>query len=381
MFRSIYLPTLILGLANGLLIPVLPLFAATLTESFGLIGLALAAEGLGLVLTDLPAGRWLGRLGHRRAMLFGIALMAAAVAALALVDTVLALLLARLLAGAAAALWNIARHAYIAAATKRARRGRVIALFGGSNRVGAFLGPLLGGVVAGLFGLRAPFLLYALLAAVAVALVGRYLASGTVAPERRTVSLRALLLAQRRTFLTAGVGQLLAQAIRGGRKVLIPLYGGVTLGLSVEAVGAIVGVAALFDVLLVLPAGQVMDRWGRKFAIVPSFLVQAIGMALIPLTGGFATLMIAASVIGFGNGLSSGSMMTLGADLAPEGEVGAFLGAWRLIGDGGSSGGPLLVGAVAEAVGLPLAALAVAGVGALAAITFASAVPETLRRA
>ena len=66
------------------------------------------------------------------------------------------------------------------------------------------------------------------------------------------------------------------------------------------------------------PAGYVMDRFGRKFAYVPSFLLQALGMALIPLTGSFAALLAATSLIGFGNGLGSGTMLTLGADLARQ---------------------------------------------------------------
>lgn len=60
-----------------------------------------------------------------------------------------------------------------------------------------------------------------------------------------------------------------------------------------------------------------MDRLGRKAAIVPSFVVQAVGMALIPLSHSYGGLLAVASLIGLGNGLGSGSMMTLGADLAP----------------------------------------------------------------
>ena len=73
----------------------------------------------------------------------------------------------------------------------------------------------------------------------------------------------------------------MAQAIRAGRQVLIPLYGAEVLGLAVEAVGLIVSVAAFVDMALVLPAGWVMDRFGRKYAIVPSFFVQGVGMALV----------------------------------------------------------------------------------------------------
>ena len=72
--------------------------------------------------------------------------------------------------------------------------------------------------------------------------------------------------------------------------------------------------------------------------------------------------------MGLGNGIGSGTMMTLGADLAPAPGHGEFLGVWRLIGDVGSTGGPLVVGALADAVGLALAAFGLAGVGVLAGV-------------
>jgi hypothetical protein len=82
--------------------------------------------------------------------------------------------------------------------------------------------------------------------------------------------------------------------------------------------------------------------------------------------------------MGLGNGIGSGTMMTLGADLAPRQATGEFLGVWRLIGDVGATGGPLAVGAIADAVGLTLAAFSLAGVGVLAAGTLLLFVKETL---
>ncbi|MCB0104873.1 MAG: MFS transporter, partial [Caldilineaceae bacterium] len=116
----------------------------------------------------------------------------------------------------------------------------------------------------------------------------------------------------------------------------------------------------------------------RKFAYVPCFLIQGIGMALIPFTAGFGTLLGAAALMGFGNGLGSGTMMTLGADLAPPDSMGEFLGLWRLIGDGGQSGGPIVVGAVAQVVGLIPAIFVIAVIGALGSTIFGVFVPETL---
>ncbi|MCB9435325.1 MAG: MFS transporter, partial [Ardenticatenaceae bacterium] len=128
------------------------------------------------------------------------------------------------------------------------------------------------------------------------------------------------------------------------------------------------------------PAGMIMDRLGRKFAVVPSFFFQGLGVALIPLTTGFWSLTAVASFIGLANGLSSGTMLTIGADLAPQEGRSEFLGLWRLIGDMGGTVGPLFVGIVAGWFALPVAAVVMSSTGFLAAGIFGRFVPETLQR-
>jgi MFS family permease len=132
--------------------------------------------------------------------------------------------------------------------------------------------------------------------------------------------------------------------------------------------------------MLFVPAGVLMDKFGRKAAAVPSFTIMAVGMACIPLTYDFWTLMAASVVIGLGNGLGSGTMMTLGADLAPPGATGEFLGLWRLIGDTGGVSGPLVVGVLADLVGLVFTALVLSGIGLASAGMLAVLVRETRRK-
>ena len=88
-------------------------------------------------------------------------------------------------------------------------------------------------------------------------------------------------------------------------------------------------------------------------------------------------LLAATAVMGLGNGLGSGAMMTLGADLAPKQAAGEFLGVWRLVGDAGQLSGPLVVGTVADAIGLGPAAYVLAVIGVFAAATLYLAVQET----
>jgi MFS family permease len=386
LWGAVYVPTVVLALAEGMLVPVLPLFVAEMGAGFALVGLALAGEAIGMLLGDLPAGALLRRVDRRVAMLAGVGLVGTSVAALALAPGVATVIVLRLVAGMGAALWSLSRHAYLTEATPEKGRGRAIAAFGGATRIGHFVGPALGGVIAGTLGFAAAFWAYFAIAVVAFVLCATFLEPRdprTTDPRRRLghrAALARVLVRQRRTLLVTGTGLLMAQMIRAGRRIVIPLYGASVLGLDVQAVGWVLSTAALLDVVMFPLAGLAMDRLGRKWAIVPSFGLQAIGMALVPLSGGFAGLLAAAAVIGLGNGLGSGTMMTLGSDLAPREAMGEFLGVWRLIGDAGAMGGPVIVGAVADLLTLPAATLVIALAGAGAAAVFAWGVPETLRR-
>lgn len=374
---SVYLPSLILSFCGGLLLPVLPVFAASFGVSYALIGLVLAGEALGTLVADLPAGILIRRLDRKWVMALGIGLVGVSVLALYGSQTIWEVLIYRMISGLGAALWNLSRHAYLSEAISKTHRGRAIALFGGTNRLGGFLGPVMGGFLAAQFGLRLPFLVFGVLALCTIPLALVFIEKGQ--PVVRRVShyhFLTVLREHRSVLLTAGLGQLGAQMVRAARNVLIPLYGS-SVGLGLEAIGLVLSLSAFVDVALFYPAGVIMDKLGRKYAIVPSFTLQALGLLVIPFASGFAGLLIAAALTGAGNGLSSGTMMTLGSDLAPKDSLGEFLGVWRLIGDSGFTGGPVIVGVIADVLALPAAALVMATIGLVSAGLFAFGVPET----
>ena len=55
------------------------------------------------------------------------------------------------------------------------------------------------------------------------------------------------------------------------------------------------------------------------------------------------------------NGIGSGILMTLGADLAPQDKPAPFLGAWRFTGDPGGAAAPLIVSALTAIASLAVA--------------------------
>jgi MFS family permease len=303
------------------------------------------------------------------------------------VKTVPEIVVYRLLTGFGMALYSVSRHTYMAENVMLESRGKAIALFGGINRIGRFAGPAIGGIVAAAFGLRFPMLLVGMIEMVALGAVVSFVRSKKNAePDRRSEPTSTgqmfltTLKTQHRILTTAGLGQLFGQMIRAGRGIIIPLYAADAIGLDLQSIGVVISIAAAIDMLLFYPTGVIMDRYGRKFAIIPSFFLQAVGMFLIPFTGSFMALAAAVMLIGFGNGLGSGIMMTLGADLAPENSRGEFLGIWRLIGDCGVTGAPLLVGGVADLIGLSMSAWALSGAGMIAVYIFLFLVPETIEK-
>ena len=378
----VYVPSFLMAFTQGLLIPTLPLYATTFGVSFSLVSLAVAAKGIGTLVTDLPSGVMLERFGSRKVMLLGVGVACLSLLLMGLIENYYVLVLLRLVSGAGTAMWMLSRMAFISEVIPLDVRGRALSAFGGVSRIGVFASPAIGGFVGANLGLQTPFLLAAVLAGVALVITLIYV------PESRTPAQAAhrrphwrtmaqIVRTYRRDLFAAGSAQILAQMIRAGRELIVPLYGATVLGLDVAAVGVILTVSAAIDMSLFGIAGLLQDRMGRKWASVPSMIILGTGMAMVPLTAGYASLLAAAAIMGLGNGLGSGTMMTLGSDLAPRDAMGEFLGLWRLIGDGGNTGGPLVVGAVADLTGLGLAAIVLAGVGALAASNLAWFVPET----
>ncbi len=383
---SFYLPALMVTVGQGLLVPILPLYAADFEIGYVLIGLILAGEGLGTLVADVPTGLLQRRFGNKQVMMMGLLVKAISILALFFAGTIWTVLLLRLVAGFGRSMYTVSAHVYVTNQVELGQRGKAISMFGGTHRLGGFIGPAVGGIVAGLLGLRAAFIGVALVTGIGLLLVALFTQTSRsdepedMVTDRHSLDLLSVLKTNYRVLASAGMAQVFGQMVRAGRTVVIPLFAADILGLGVDQIGLIVSISVAVDFSLFLVAGWLMDRFGRKFAIVPCFGIQALGMALVPFATSGVGLLFAAVLIGFGNGLGAGTMMTLGSDLSPAGSRGEFLGLWRLVGDLGHTGAPLVVGVVADILVLSSAIFLIAGSGLAAASIFLFMVPETLKR-
>jgi len=99
---------------------------------------------------------------------------------------------------------------------------------------------------------------------------------------------------------------------------------------------------------VMIPAGFVMDRVGRKWCTVPSTAVPALIFFLIPMTTSFIQLALLIGVAGVAQGLSLGSLATSTYDVVPPHVRGRLQALRRTIAELGSGAAPLLAGYLAN---------------------------------
>lgn len=375
----VYVPAALLGIPAQAVLILLPLYVLELGGGVAAASAVVGLRGVGMMAFDIPAGLLAARIGDRAIMLIAMVLLGAAYLMFALVDEVAWFYPIAFLNGAGSSTFLLGRMSYVTAVCEPRERGRVISMIAGTMRVAALVGPLAGTALAAWMGFAAAFF------CVAVAVIFAFACVAVSAIDDRPAvkaqhwrSIGELAYSYRRVFATAGVAAVAFMLMRAARTVLIPLIGA-DLDFGTTAIGLIVSLSALIDVVLFYPAGTIVDRWGRRATAVPSSFLFAASLAALSLAQGLYSLVAVAIALGVANGLSTGIVMILGTDLAPANRRDEFLGIWRFLTDLGSAAGPLAVSAVVTLAPLYAAALCVGGLGAMGGVVIYRYVDETLQ--
>lgn len=371
---SAFGPSLLFGLGEGAILPVIPLSARNLGASVAMAALAVTLIGIGSLLSNIPASLITMHRGERWAIVAAAVWCALAMALSAWTDHLGIFALGCFMVGMSQAVFSLARQSYLTEAVPPEFRARAMSTLGGAMRVGLFIGPFVAAGAIHRYGLVGAYGVGIVALAVAAVVAARIpdlehgtadSAAGAAVPRGSVPSLRSVVRDHHRLFMTLGIGVMLVSAVRATRQAVIPLWAD-HLALAPSVAALIYGVAGGVEMLVFYPAGKVMDQKGRRWVAVPSMLIMGLPLLLMPFTQGAASLLLAASVIGFGNGIGSGMVMTLGADHSPRVGRPHFLGVWRLMADLGSSCGPALLSLLAATLSLGTG-IAVTGLIAFAA--------------
>ncbi|WP_327021584.1 MFS transporter [Agrococcus sp. Marseille-P2731] len=380
-----YVPTAAFAIGEGAVIPYIPLIAGDLGATLAVAAIVAAMLTVGQLAGDLPGGSVVARFGERPTMIGAGLLVLVSLAIAYFATTVWMLGAAIFVLGLGHAVFALARHAFMTTYVPLRYRARALSTLGGIFRMGMFVGPLIGSAVLGLgFGVSAVWLVCALgtIIAIVVLIVLPDPSSvfertppttGVVELKQERTGIWSVVRQHARVLATVGAGAAMLALARQARNVLLPLWA-ISIGLDAVTTGLVIGVAGGVDFALFFISGWVMDRFGRLWSVVPSLALMAASFVTLALShdvdAAVGWFMAAALLMALGNGLGSGILMTLGADLADPRNPAPFLGAWRLTTDAGGAAAPLLisllisVASIAWAAG-GLAALCIAGAATL----------------
>ncbi|KDA06077.1 major facilitator transporter [Microbacterium sp. CH12i] len=397
----VYLPTILFSLGEGAVLPLIPIIAANMGADVAFAALVAAALVVGQLCGNLPAGWAVARIGERYTMVFAGVVSMFAVIGMVFAPVIAVFAASVFLLGFCAAAFGLARHAFMTTRVPIAFRARALSLLGGSFRLGIFIGPF---VAAGLLQVFHDehaaiwFFLCCLVVMVALVLfgpdpektiapIGSNVAiaedsgeavTGSI-PTMERVGIFLTMWRHRGVLARLGLAAASLSAVRSARQVVLPLWG-ITIGLDAQTIALVVGVSGAIDFALFYASGQVMDRFGRLWAAMPAMVLMGAGFFALSFThdGDAAVLWFGmlAAVLGVGNGLSSGILLTLGADVAPKHDPAPFLGSWRTLTDAGGAVAPLLVAGVTAIASLSMAAGVMGVVGFLGALGFIRWIPR-----
>lgn len=416
----IYGPTVLFALGEGAVIPLIPVIAAQLGADVATAALVASALVVGQLCGNLPAGWAVARIGERLTMAIAGFISLAGVAGMALAPSLGLFATAVFVIGFCAAAFGLARHSFMTTRVPLAFRARALSLLGGTFRLGMFIGPFVAAALLALLGdERAAIWFFGgcLVGTILLVLLGpdpekKLLVPGAPGagdgrmdtedtgepvtgsiPIRRTggsgstpgpgTGVLRTMWRHRRVLSTLGLAAASLSSVRSARQVVLPLWG-VSIGLDAQTIALVVGISGAIDFALFYASGQVMDRFGRLWAALPAMLLMGAGFVALAFTHDLpdAAMWFAmfAAVLGVGNGLSSGILLTLGADVAPKTEPAAFLGSWRTLTDAGGAVAPLLVSGIAAVSSLAVASGVMGAIGLLGALAFVRWVPRYVPR-
>jgi MFS family permease len=398
---TLYSSTLLAGMWS-MIVPALPVLAKSFDISPGVAAQTMTALAVGRFVGMPVSGVVLDRLGTRAALTAGPAIACGAALLAGFTPWFGLILVLVFLLGIGESIWVIAREVAGIDLVPLQQRGRVLSGFHGINNLGLALGPLIGGLLTETIAFHAVFFAYGACAAVSV-LLGVAVVTGDAHPAQTPASpalsttswglaalgqrlrgLRELFHQIRPELRATYIVLVFATFTSFGHRVttqsMLPLLAHSSLGLSPKEVGMLFTISGVSVFAMILPAGFVIDKVGRKWATVPSTGIPAIAFLLIPFAQSFFELAVLISFLGIANGLSLGSLATSTFDVVPASARGRLQAVRRTIAETGGIGAPLFGGYLADAFNPGVPFLAYAPLLVLSALLLAVVARETLEK-
>ena len=385
----ISISTVLVMAGQGVISPILPLFAKEFGVGAAAVGLTLSSFALARLILNVPLGLLSDRYGRRMLLVSGPIVTGIGMVGSGFSQNIEQLLLWRFIAGAGSALYMTGAMIYLADISTPENRARFIGTNQGALLLGVSIGPAIGGLLGEFYGLRVPFFavgVSALLAAVYAFWRLPETLPASLAERRgkdgdagRSPGERAWLgMIKSRDFLAVSFVTMSIFLTRSaGRQTLVPLLSVARFNMSPGMLGGIFAAMSLSNMILVTPAAFAADRFGRKAVLIPGGALLTVGLLMYAGADTFTMFIAASAVLALGQGIDGPAPAAYAVDIAPEDARGLAMGLYRSSGDVGFVIGPPLLGFLADHSSFGWGLAVNAALVAVATLVFAVFARET----
>ena len=362
----------------GIVVPAIPLF----TKSFGVnnsaVGLIVSMFAIARFSSGLISGKLVDRFGEKPIFASGIFLVSFFTFLCALAHSYTQLLIFRSAGGLGSSMFSVAAGSIIMRSVSDEHRGRAQSVYNGAFLVGGIAGPAIGGALS-VISLRAPFFTYSIMLFCAGSVGYFFLSPGKPTHKSESDSgenmgiPEAIRLAPYRTALLLSF--LTSWVLFGLRSSILPLFVTEDLHSTTAIVGLGFTLAALFQGVLLLPAGNVSDTKGRRQALIIGTTVVLAGVLVLVFAVHPWMYLVAMSIMGLGGAFLSTTPANIVGDVI-RGKSGQVIALWQMSGDAGMIVGPITVGLLSDLYSFRAAFIVSAAVFSVS-VLLAFRLPET----
>jgi MFS family permease len=337
-------------LGMGIVSPFLPIYANTLGASSTQVGMVQAAFSVTGIGTLLFIGRLSDRLGRKSFLSVGLGILGVSSIGLMSAGNPVQLILWRFVQGLGASAHMPIAQAYLGDITPEGSEGKWMGYFNAVLFGGMGAGPLLGGVITDAFNMRTTFLVMAALNVLGLIATLIFLKE---MPRKIAAREHASLVAPLKSRTMRGVlSYCLANAFGASALMaFIPLFADLRIGLSTSLIGVMLAARTPVSILQSY-TGRLADRWNRRRMVIWGGTCAIMAVVLMPLTGGFWTLLIAYVSVSLGQAFG---MPAANAYVVHEGRtygMGATMTMYMMGMHVGQSIGPVVLGSIADWFGI-----------------------------
>lgn len=334
----------------GIVTPFLPSYATSMGASGLQVGLIQSAFNITGIFVLVHVGRFSDRYGRKPFLCGGLTVLAIASFGMMTATDPAHLILWRFVQGLGAAAHLPIAQACLGDITPEGSEGRWMGHFNSVLFAGMGAGPLLGGVIDDLFGMKMSFLVMAglnILGLVATLLFLKEMPRKTATAGHTSMLTLLKSRVMQGVFiyrLTVGIGTASLMAF-------LPLFADVRLGLSSLLIGIILATRTPASIIQSY-TGHLADKWDRRSMIIWGGVASVAAIVLLPFSSGFWALCSIYVAILIGQAFGVPAATTYVVQEGRRYGMGASMTLFMLAMQVGNGTGPIALGWISDGFGM-----------------------------